>query len=291
MSEIAVIIPTYSRATSLKRAIESVLAQSLPDIEMIVVDDGSEDDTQDVVQSYRTCRYLKTSHSGLPAVARNIGARMTTATYLAFLDSDDEWRPSKLERQLLKISEGPYGLVCSNASLNGVRPYLQPRRKPTGRVLEDLIEENFVITSSVVVRRDLFDQVGGFCEDPLLRGLEDYDLWLRLAAATDFHYIDEELVVYTQSDASLSRTRSMLAHWKGMEFIFSRVADIGGLATILNRQVAACRSSMCDEYLSSGQYRNFAKMFASLWKRRRRAVARYVMTGRWISRGLRGILG
>src|ERR1051326_561027 len=160
MPEIAVIIPTYNRAPSLKRAIESVLAQSLSDIELIVVDDGSEDDTPDVAQTFHVCRYVKIRHSGLPAIARNMGARTTGATYLAFLDSDDEWLPSKLEKQLMNIVEKSYGLVCTNASLNGIRPYLKPDRKHTGWVLGDLVAENFVITSSVVVRRDLFERAG-----------------------------------------------------------------------------------------------------------------------------------
>src|ERR1041385_4399498 len=80
MPEIAVIIPTYNRAPSLKRAIESVLAQSLTDIEVIIVDDGSQDDTQDVAQTFRVCRYMRIRHSGLPAIARNTGARMATST-------------------------------------------------------------------------------------------------------------------------------------------------------------------------------------------------------------------
>ena len=291
MPEIAVIIPTYNRAPALKRAIESVVAQSVSDIELIVVDDGSEDDTPDVAQTFHVCRYMRIRHSGLPAIARNVGARTTGATFLAFLDSDDEWLPSKLEKQLMNILEKSCGLVCSNASLNGIRPYLKPGQKHTGWVLGDLVAENFVITSSVVVRRDLFERAGGFCEDPLLRGVEDYDLWVRLAALTDFHYIDEELLLYRQSDASLSRTRSMLSHWKGMEFIFSRVAETQEVAEVLNRQIAACRSSICDEYLSSGQYRNFAKTFASLSRKRPIAVVKYLATGRWIGHGLRGLRG
>jgi hypothetical protein len=117
----------------------------------------------------------------------------------------------------------------------------------------------------------------------LLRGLEDYDLWLRLAAVTDFCYIDEELGLYRQSDTSLSRTRSMLSHWQGMERIFSRAADSiqvkdGGLAMILNQQLAACKRSMCDEYLALRQYRHFAQSFAALCRIRPLAAARYPAT-------------
>jgi teichuronic acid biosynthesis glycosyltransferase TuaG len=275
VKSVAVIIPTYNRASSLKRAIDSVQAQTVKDLDVIVIDDGSDDDTCDIVQAYANCRYVKTEHSGLPAVARNVGARMTDATYLAFLDSDDEWLPHKIEKQLAAIS---CGLVCSNASLNGERPYLRPGQKHTGRVLKELLTDNFVITSSVLVRRDLFKRAGGFCEDPKLRGIEDYDLWLRLAAFTDFRYIDEELLLYTHSAAGLSRTRSLVSHWQGMEFILSRVQDANGLAGVLRRKLAACKTSLCDEYLSSGEYREFAKTFVGLCRIRPVAAAKYPAT-------------
>ena len=291
MADIAVIIPTYNRASSLKRAIDSVQAQTLSDIELIIIDDGSDDDTAVVVRRYPTCRYVKIAHSGLPAVARNEGARMTDATYLAFLDSDDEWVPPKLERQLREIRRSSFGLVCSNATLNGERPYFRPGKEHTGRVFRDLLADNFVITSSVLVRRDLFEQAGAFCEDPKLRGIEDYDLWLRLATLTDFRYIDEELLVYRQSEASLSRTRSLLSHWQGMEFIFSRVKDTCGPADVLSRKLAGCRTSMCDAYLLSGQYREFAKTLAGLFGRHPGMVVGYLARGGWISRGLRGLHG
>ncbi len=291
MPEIAVIIPTYNRAAALRRAIESVRNQTCTEFEIIVVDDGSEDNTASAVPRSPNCRYIRIQHSGLPAIARNAGARTTNAEYLAFLDSDDEWFPHKLEKQTKTMSAMSCGLVCSNARSNGARPYLRPGRKYTGRVLKDLVVDNFVITSSAIVRRDLFERAGGFCEDPVVRGVEDYDLWLRLAAFADFHYIDEELLLYSVSGESLSRTRSMLSHWKGMEFIFSRVGNTPELAGILNRQLAACRSSMCDEYLSAGQYRQFARAFGGLCRERPTAVAKYLARGRWISHGLRGLRG
>jgi teichuronic acid biosynthesis glycosyltransferase TuaG len=223
--DIAVIIPTYNRALSLKRAIDSVQAQTAGPTEIIVVDDGSEEDIPTVVRPYGNCRYRRIEHSGLPAVVRNAGLAMTSADYVAFLDSDDEWLPHKLERQLRSNCE----FVCSNASLvlndgSARRPYLPLGQKHVGRVLGDLLKDNFVITSSVIVRRDLVKRAGGFSEDPRLRGIEDYDLWLRVAAITDFCYVDEELLLYEHSVASLSRTQSMRAQRRGLARIFSRAA-------------------------------------------------------------------
>ena len=115
MPRIAVIIPTYNRSELLKAALDSVLSQKYKDLETIVVDDGSEDDTSELVGQYPQCRYIKLEHSGLPAVARNAGIRRTKADFVAFLDSDDEWLPQKLERQMPIFAEADAGLVCSNA--------------------------------------------------------------------------------------------------------------------------------------------------------------------------------
>ena len=148
-------------------------------------------------------------------------------------DSDDEWFPHKLKTQ----TRTACGFVCSNATLvldNGApgKPYLPAGQTHRGRVLRDLLSDNFVIASSVLVRRKLLEQVGGFSEDPRLRGIEDYDLWLRLAALTDFRYIDEELLMYKHSITSLSRIRSIRAQWRGLALIFSRAAH----RALMNRQ-------------------------------------------------------
>jgi hypothetical protein len=126
---------------------------------------------------------------------------------------------------------------------------LRSGQKHNGRVLKELLSENFVITSSVVVRRDLFESAGGFSEDPRLRGIEDYELWLRLAGATEFHYIDAELLFYKHSIQSLSRSRSLLSHWQGMELIFAGISRAveknDGLSEVLDRQLAACLALWC----------------------------------------------
>src|ERR1051325_1221597 len=134
-ADLAVVIPTYNRASSLKRAIDSVQAQTCTPPEIIVVDDGSEDDTAAVIRQYQNCRYTRVAHSGLPAVGRNLGAQLTKADYIAFLDSDDEWLPHKLETQLRTMLAAGSGLVCSNGTLvpdasgSGLRPYFRPGQK------------------------------------------------------------------------------------------------------------------------------------------------------------------
>src|SRR6516165_5246405 len=116
LPRIAVIIPTYNRASLVTRAIESVLAQTYTNYELVVVDDGSEDNTLEIVKQYTGCRYVRLEHSGLPSVARNAGVRSTDTPYVAFLDSDDEWLPGKLTVQTEILESNPdVGLVCSNA--------------------------------------------------------------------------------------------------------------------------------------------------------------------------------
>src|SRR5438128_10972272 len=110
MPDIAVLVPAYNRASLLKRAIESVEAQTCGVREIIIVDDGSEEDLRPVAGN---CRYKKIQHSGLPAIARNVGVGMTDAEYVAFLDADDQWFPHKLERQMSTAC----GFVSSNATL------------------------------------------------------------------------------------------------------------------------------------------------------------------------------
>jgi glycosyltransferase involved in cell wall biosynthesis len=286
MPRIAVIIPTYNRAFLVKRAIDSVLAQTYTDYELVVVDDGSEDSTPQIVQQYTSCRYLRLEHSGLPAVARNAGVRSTDAPYVAFLDSDDEWQPQKLARQVNLISNGIAGLICSNASIAsdcGTKPtlYLRANQGRTGKVLKDLIADNFVITSSVVLRRDLFDLAGGFPEDRELRGIEDYDLWLRIATATEFCYIPEELVIYRTSGPRLSQERSSIAHWHSTNLMFSRLLKTDaihdpGIAAALRAQLDSCRRAACDEYLKQHSFGRFARSFAGFCCHRPGSALKYI---------------
>src|SRR5579871_3045640 len=99
MPRISVVIPTYNAAVSLSRAVQSVKAQTCRDFEIIIVDDGSDDETSSVAEKFSNCRYFRITHSGLPAVPRNFGVKQALSPYIAFLDADDEWAPDKLQVQ------------------------------------------------------------------------------------------------------------------------------------------------------------------------------------------------
>ena len=204
MACVSVLIPTYNRFAQLCCAVESVQKQTYGDVEIIVVDDGSTDQTPSAFPpKFPSVRYIKIEHSGLPAVARNVGARLAKGAYVAFLDSDDQWLSEKLARQVAALDAHPnVGLVCSNAlviqgdSERSDKRYFAPEIGTRKHALNTLLHENFVIASTAVVRRSVLDQVGLFGETSALRAVEDYDLWLRIAAVSEVFYDASALALY-----------------------------------------------------------------------------------------------
>ncbi len=203
---VSVIIPTYNRADTVGHAVESVRAQTFTNYEIIVVDDGSRDNTAAVVARFGDAvRYIAQLNGGV-AVARNRGVAEARGRYVAFLDSDDAWLPAKLERQMALVAQRPeLGFVYAEARAvdeSGRELGTKPAQRPVSDTLETLLQGNFIPTLTVVARRDAVQAVGGF--DPQLRGPEDYDLWMRLAARYPFAGVRETLAVYYQSSAGLS---------------------------------------------------------------------------------------
>lgn len=198
----SVVIPTWNRVQTIEHAIRSVLSQTLPATEIIVCDDGSTDGTEDVVRAYsgRNVVWCPGPHSGCPAVPRNIGISRSQAEWIAFLDSDDAWMPRKMEIQFRRVDESNCRAVSSNAhrrladnSIAG--DVLSVHKKMLS--FSDLLVLNYVICSSAVIHRSLLLNVDGFPEDPALRAIEDYALWLRVATQTDIAYVSDSLVEYT----------------------------------------------------------------------------------------------
>ncbi len=193
---VSVVIPTYDRWPVVGEAVESVLAQSFDDYELIVVDDGSTEETGDRLRQYGERLTVLTQRRGGVSAARNLGACRALGKYLAFLDSDDLWHPRKLQRQLDFMERNPEVEICQTDEIwirNGTR--VNPRnrhRKPSGDVFRASLELCLVSPSAVMMRRELFERVGGF--DESLPVCEDYDLWLRIARDTEIPLIPEALV-------------------------------------------------------------------------------------------------
>ena len=207
---ISVIIPTHNRGAILGRAIDSVLAQSYGNIEVIVVDDGSNDDSEAVVRSILDARlsYIRLDKNLGGAMARNIGIRAAKGEYIAFQDSDDEWVPDKLEKQL-QVFDSPgknFGVIYSGFLIIGdnYSRYMPPGsvEKKEGYIYEQLLMENFVGTPTLLVKKEVFDRVGVF--DGSLPRYHDWELAIRMAAEYEFGFIDEPLVRVHASPVSIS---------------------------------------------------------------------------------------
>lgn len=206
MTLVSIVTPAYNAERFIEATGASVINQTYVDWEWIIVDDGSTDRTAALVERIGDprIRLLRGPHSGLPAAARNLGLRAAAGDLVAFLDADDLWEPDKLAAQVRFLETFP------DAGLVFCRYYLWFDRRPVarrivpslhglpnpGRYLEALCRRNLIGTSGVVARRRILIELGGFCEDTLLRGTEDYDLWLRIAERTAIGYVDRPLFRY-----------------------------------------------------------------------------------------------
>ena len=207
---VTVIIPTYNCASHLAAAIESVLAQTYRDFRIFVIDDGSTDATPEVMRPYvYHCVYIHQPNAGA-AAARNRGIRESSSKYIAFLDADDLWHPTKLERQIQLLDLHPnVGLICSDFSMTGngqsVDSFFSTTRvPPDGRMFKHLLRNCIVFTSSVVVPRQVIEEAGMFNE--FLPVCEDMNLWLRIASRWDIAAIREVLVSRRNRPEGLSAT-------------------------------------------------------------------------------------
>ena len=196
MPLISVIIPTYNRKTLLSRAIDSVFAQKDADFELIIVDDGSTEKLDggwsstdgDKPNSIRhppsIIRFFRLEKNCGPAAARNLGIKEAKSEWVAFLDSDDEWKPGKLKAQLEFFRKNPDHLICQTEEIwvrNGKRVNpMKKHKKSGGWIFEKCLPLCIISPSAVMIHRKLFHEVGLF--DESLPACEDYDLWLRIAA-------------------------------------------------------------------------------------------------------------
>jgi glycosyltransferase involved in cell wall biosynthesis len=193
----SVIIPTFNRAVFLREAIDSVLAQSHQNFELIIVDDGSTDNTREViVADDDRVRYVFQPNRGVSA-ARNLGIRHANGELIAFLDSDDLWLPQKLSRQVDWMAARPHIMLCHTEEIwirRGVRVNQKKiHAKYGGWIYPYCLPRCVVSPSSVIMRRALFDAVGLFDEN--LPVCEDYDLWLRVASRFEIGFITEPLII------------------------------------------------------------------------------------------------
>lgn len=208
MALISVVIPAYNSEKTIQYTIESVLQQTFKDFELIVIDDGSQDSTYQVVSSFSDSRIRVFSYpnAGVSA-SRNRGISKANGEFIAFLDSDDLWTPDKLEAQLRALEDNPQAAVAYSWTdyIDESGQFLYPGNHPTatGEVYSQLLLTNFIENgSNPLIRREALIQVGGF--DESLFGPEDWELFIRLAARYPFVVVPRSHILYRMSTHSIS---------------------------------------------------------------------------------------
>jgi len=238
---VSVIIPTYNRACSIRRSVQSVLNQTFNDLEVIIIDDGSTDGTKKVLKDFsdKRIRYIRLKEAKGAAVARNIGIKIAVGKFVAFQDSDDEWLPKKLEKQISVFKHMPLGVGVVYSGFWSIKGEERVYKPSLGTIIkegdihDELFKGNFITVQSAVVRKECFIKAGMF--DESLPRLQDWELWIRISKYYQFKYIDEPLVNVYYSLNSISSDQDALV--RAHEIVLEKhFRDIGK-----NRQLLANR--------------------------------------------------
>lgn len=261
-TSVGVVIPTFNRAHTLGRALDSVFSQTLPPEQIIVVDDGSTDSAAELVAGYPGVSYLRQENRGVSA-ARNLGIRHCGCDWVAFLDSDDEWLPEKLEVQFGALAENPgHRLIhCDEIWIrNGRRVNAADRhRKRGGWIFEHCLPLCVISPSAAVIEKGLIEEAGGFNEG--LPACEDYDLWLRVCSRYPVLYVDRPLLrKYGGHDDQLSHK-----HWGMDRFRVQALRDLlaeGRLSESDRRAALASLREKCRILVNGARKRGNAEVEA-----------------------------
>lgn len=223
---ISVIIPTYNRTHLIERAIQSVLNQTYQDFEIIVVDDGSIDNTKEVLESFsdKRIRYIRHEKNRGGAVARNTGIKIARGEYIGFLDDDSEWLSKKLEKQMKAFeAASPEVSIVYTGLLrieNDRKVYIPSPtiKKKENNIQRELLKKNFIDTSTILVKKECLNKVGVF--DERLPRFQDWELVIRISKCYKFKLINEPLVISYYTADSISADQNALI--KGFELILEK---------------------------------------------------------------------
>ena len=224
---ISVVIPAYNAERWIDAALKSVLNQTGPKLEVLVIDDGSTDATAQIAGRHRGVTLLRQPNQG-QAAARNAGIRCARGELIAFLDADDLWLPGKLSAQYELLRAGNLiwcytdGVAFTGADNRIVSAFSETQPMRDGDILEDLLCCNFIPSPSPLVRREVFDRVGLFNEDALLRNREDWDMWLRIAALYPIGLSRQVYFGYRLHPANSTRVEDHLQGWKSKLEVIAR---------------------------------------------------------------------
>jgi len=221
---LSVVIPSYNRADYIGETIESVLQQTYSNIEVVVIDDGSTDNTAQVVEPFAPrVRYIRQENAERGA-SRNHGLRLAKGEYIAFLDSDDLWLPDKAERGIHFLRDRPgVGMLCTDAieiDGEGNERRLLHARGYSGKVTGKLLQNNFVIMPTHLARTSVVREIGGFREERKLSGSEDWEMWVRLSLVAEIAYIPQVTAKYRV------HTANTMSSAEGMQRSMGRAAQL-----------------------------------------------------------------
>jgi len=260
---VSVIIPTYNRAYCIKRTIDSVLNQSFKDFDIFVIDNNSIDNTEEIINDYDNPKinFKKIENNGVIAASRNKGIFLSRSKYIAFLDSDDWWKPDKLKISIGFLEDGN-DLICHQLE----QVFKTQRNKPSKKYkkytykfkksfFESFLKNgNLIATSSVIVRRDIISRLGGFSECKSISGSEDYDMWFRISSITNkFYVINNNLGYYTHGLDNFSDDIKLRKALKTLIIRFEK------LCIKKKSKPTYLYYLACSLYISSGQFKNAIK--------------------------------
>lgn len=257
MELVSVVIPAYNAATYLGDALDGALAQTHPRLEVIVVDDGSTDDTPKILSSYSDrIRVVRQPNAG-SAAACNRGVEDAAGAWIAFLDADDIWHPMKLQRQIERCGGAPISHTDSFCFGDGIAgDILRSSFEPPyhGRVLKHLLVSNFITKSSVLMRRDLFLRMGGF--EPSYIGVEDWPFWLKVCATHELGYLPEPMVRYRvhRKSKSMDGRRTLNDHLRIIGEAFAAGGVGANFPELRSQALASSYQINCHYAAESGDW-------------------------------------
>lgn len=259
MPKVSVIIPTYNREQFIVETINSVLNQTYKDFEIIVVDDGSTDNTKSKLEQFKSKIKLIEQKNSERAIARNNGVKNSTGQYVAFLDSDDIWIKNKLEKQVEILNSKPEVILtygqCLRINEDGrkIKTAKRQLRGFSGNVYERLLMRNFVVSPTPMIKREFFEKTSGFQTKYI--PYEDWEFWIRFSLLGKFHFIDKPLAYYrihsTQSVKLVQAEKIEEVTSLLLNDSFKLKEDING---IKNKSLSIANLRFCYWYLLANQH-------------------------------------
>ena len=228
---VSIVIRTYNRADLIARAVKSALSQNFQDFEIIVADDGSTDGTEKIVSQIASkdsrVKFFSQTHSGKPGKTLNLGLKNSQGKYIAMLDSDDEWLPSKLEKQVQLLESGnpDIGFVlCNTLAIKPNGEQEEKKLERTSNFLESILLKGYLYPSSMLAKKEIFDSIGPIDENCLIA--DDWDMFIRMAQKCNYDFVDEPLYKYYIHSSNISFSKNYSRRAFDLEYILNKHSDL-----------------------------------------------------------------